>query len=135
METVGLGFCYEDLPVGRRFRTIGRTVTETDITNFVSATGMLEVLFINSDFREKESNITGFAFLEMELKVLGPTLAGDTIHCEVEVTEARRSKSRPNRGLVRTRNKVFNQNGKQVLEYTPLRMIKARTTDKEPGEE
>ena len=101
METVGLGFCYEDLPVGREFRTIGRTVTETAITNFVSVTGMLEVLFINSDFREKESNIdgfaapgalvytfmeglltqstmqhTGFAFLEMELKVLGPTFAG-----------------------------------------------------------
>lgn len=118
METVGLGFCYEDLPVGREFRTIGRTVTETDITNFVSVTGMLEVLFINSDFREKESNIdgfaapgalvytfmeglltqstmqhTGFAFLEMELKVLGPTFAGDTIHCEVEVIESRRSKS------------------------------------------
>lgn len=54
METVGLGFCYEDLPVGREFRTIGRTVTETDITNFVSVTGMLEVLFINSDFREKD---------------------------------------------------------------------------------
>ena len=46
METVGLGFCYEDLPVGREFRTIGRTVTETDFTNFVSVTGMLEVLFM-----------------------------------------------------------------------------------------
>ena len=155
METVGLGFCHEDLPVGRRLRTIGRTVTETDITNFVSVTGMLEVLFINRDFREKESNIpgfaapgalvytfmeglltqstmqhTGFAFLDMELKVMGPTFAGDTIHCEVE---SRRSKSRPNRGLVRTRNKVFKQTGEQVLEYTPLRMIKARTTDTEPG--
>ena len=27
METVGLGFFYEDLPVGRQFKTIGRTVT------------------------------------------------------------------------------------------------------------
>ena len=25
METVGLGFCFEDLPVGRQFKTIGRT--------------------------------------------------------------------------------------------------------------
>ena len=134
-------------------------MTESDITNFVSVTGMLEVLFINSDFREKESDIpgfaapgalvytfmeglltqstmqhTGFAFLDMELKVMGPTFAGDTIHCEVEVTESRRSKSRPDRGLVRTRNKVFKQTGEQVLEYTPLRMIKARTMDTEPGE-
>jgi hypothetical protein len=35
METVGLGFFFEDLRVGREFRTIGRTVTEADITNFV----------------------------------------------------------------------------------------------------
>ena len=34
METVGLGFYFEDLPVGRRFRTIGRTVTEADIVGF-----------------------------------------------------------------------------------------------------
>ena len=27
METVGLGFFFEDLPVGRQFMTIGRTVT------------------------------------------------------------------------------------------------------------
>jgi len=39
METVGLGFCFEDLPVGRQFKTIGRTVTEADIGNFVNCTG------------------------------------------------------------------------------------------------
>ncbi len=47
METVGLGFFFEDLTVGRQFKTIGRTVTEADITNFVNATGMVEVLFTN----------------------------------------------------------------------------------------
>jgi len=35
METVGLGFYFEDLLVGRQFKTIGRTVTEADITYFV----------------------------------------------------------------------------------------------------
>ena len=44
METVGLGFCFEDLRVGRQFKTIGRTVTEADITNFVNCTGMVEIL-------------------------------------------------------------------------------------------
>jgi acyl dehydratase len=43
------------------------------------------------------------------------------------VTEARRSESRPGRGLVRTRNRVVKQDGTVVLEYTPLRMIKCRT--------
>src|SRR5271169_4594155 len=92
METVGIGFCFEDLPVGRQFKTIGRTVTEADITNFVNCTGMVEVLFTNLEFLAHESDIkqrlapaalvyafaegllvqstmqhTGLAFLHMEL--------------------------------------------------------------------
>ena len=123
METVGLGMFYEDLPVGRTFKTIGRTVTEADIVNFVNATGMVEVLFTNVEFLKEESDIkrrlapgalgycfaegllvqatmqhTGFAFLNMELNVHAPVFAGDTIHVEVEVIEARLSKNRPGRG-------------------------------------
>jgi acyl dehydratase len=148
---LGIGLHYEDLPVGRRFRTIGRTVTEPDIVNFVNCTGMTEVLFTNLEFLAKESDIkgrvapgalgytfaegllvhatmqhTGFAFLEMELKIEGPLFAGDTIHVEVEVMEARLSRSRPGRGLVRTRNRVVKQDGSLVVVYTPLRMIKCR---------
>jgi acyl dehydratase len=151
METVGLGFYFEDLPVGRQFKTIGRTVTEADITGFVNCTGMVEVLFINLDFLEHESDIkgrvapgalvycfaegllfqstmqhTGYAFLGMELNIEGPIVAGDTIHVECEVIEARRSEKRPNRGLVRTRNRVIKQDGTAVMTYTPLRMIKCR---------
>ena len=39
MEILGLGLHFEDLPVGRQFRTVARTVTETDIVNFVTVTG------------------------------------------------------------------------------------------------
>jgi acyl dehydratase len=99
METVGLGFCFEDLAVGRQFKTIGRTVTEADITNFVNCTGMVEVLFTNLEFLAHESDIkqrlapaalvyafaegllvqstmqhTGLAFLNMELNVENPVL-------------------------------------------------------------
>jgi acyl dehydratase len=151
VETVGLGFFFEDLPVGRQFKTIGRTVTEADITNFVNATGMVEVLFTNTEFLAHDSDIkgrpapgalvysfaegllvqatmqhTGFAFLHMELTVLNPVLAGDTIHAECEIIEARRSKSRPGRGLVRTRVSVKKADGTTVLVYTPLRMVRCR---------
>jgi acyl dehydratase len=153
METVGLGFHYEELPVGKTFRTIGRTVTEADITNFVNCTGMVEVLFTNLEFLREESDIkqriapaalvycfaegllvqatmqhTGFAFLHMELNVENPVFAGDTIHAEVEVIEARLSRNRPGRGLVRTRNRVVKHDGSVALTYTPLRMIKCRVT-------
>ncbi|HEV7446599.1 MAG TPA: MaoC family dehydratase N-terminal domain-containing protein [Steroidobacteraceae bacterium] len=151
METVGIGFYFEDLPVGRQFQTVGRTVTETDIVGFVNAIGMTEVLFTNLEFLKHESDIkgrvapgslvfclaegllsqatmqkTGYAFLNMELDIKGPVFAGDTVHVECEVIEARRSRSRPNRGLVRTRNRIIKQDGTLVQEYTPLRMVKAR---------
>lgn len=151
METVGLGFHFEDLPVGRKFRTIGRTVTEADIVNFINCTGMVELLFTNLHFLKHESDIkgrlapgalcyafaegllvqatmqsTGYAFLNMELNIDGPAFAGDTIHVECEVIEARLSKSKPDRGLVRTRNRVVKEDGTPVLTYTPLRMLKCR---------
>ncbi|HEY8290498.1 MAG TPA: MaoC/PaaZ C-terminal domain-containing protein [Acetobacteraceae bacterium] len=150
-EVLGLGLYFEDLPEGRKFRTIGRTLTEADLVNFIGVTGLTEVLFSNVEFLKQESDIkqrvvpaamvysfaegllvhatmqhTGFAFLNMELNVAGPTFAGDTIHVECEVTESRRSKSRPNRGLVRTSNRVVKQDGSVALTYTPLRMVKAR---------
>ncbi len=59
MDTVGLGFFWNDLEVGYQFKTVGRTVTEADITNFVNCTGMTEVLFTNLDFIENRSSIGG----------------------------------------------------------------------------
>jgi acyl dehydratase len=69
---------------------------------------------------------TGLAFLHMELSVESPVVAGDTIHAECEVIEARRSKSRPGRGLVRSRVHVVKQDGTVALTYTPLRMVRCR---------
>jgi acyl dehydratase len=62
----------------------------------------------------------------MELNVEQPVFASDTIHVECEVIEARLSRNRPGRGLVRTRNQVMKQDGSVALTYTPLRMIKCR---------
>ena len=44
LRTVGLGFCWQDYEVGDRFQTIGRTVTEADLVNFINTTGMTEVV-------------------------------------------------------------------------------------------
>ena len=151
MEIVGLGLHFEDLPLGRKFRTIGRTITEPDLINYINCLGLVEVLFTNAEFRERDSDIkgrlvpamlaygvaegllvqatmqhTGFAFLHMELDVKAPVLVGDTIHAEVEVVESRLSKSRPGRGLVRTRNHVVKQDGTVAIAYTPLRMVKCK---------
>lgn len=153
MEIVGLGLHYEELPIGRKFQTIGRTVTEADIVNFINCTGMTEVLFTDMEYVEAHSDIrgrvapgalaytiaegllvqstmqhTGLAFLHMEFNVRAPVFAGDTLHVECEVIEARLT-SKGTRGLVRTRNQIVNQHGQVVIEYTPLRMIKCRDAD------
>ena len=112
METVGLGFHFEDLPIGRQFKTIGRTITDADITNFINATGMVESMFTDLEFLKTDSDIkgrvspgalvytfaegllvqstmqhTGFAFLNMELDVKAPTFSGDTIYAWSKVIE------------------------------------------------
>ena len=48
IEIVGLGIPWDKLPVGRRFRTIGRTVTEADLVAFIGTTAMVEVLFTDT---------------------------------------------------------------------------------------
>ena len=150
IPTFGLGLRWEDTPVGFRFRTIGRSITEADITNFVGVTGMTEVLFTNLEYLRTESLFdrrlvpgalvysfaegllmqtvvqgTGLAFLSLEMTVMGPSFAGDTIHLECEVLESRATK-KPGRGIVKTRNRVINQNGKEVMVYTPARLVKGR---------
>jgi len=151
IPTVGLGLRWEDTPVGFRFRTIGRSITDTDITNFVSVTGMLEVLFTNLEYLRAESLFAGrrlapgalvysfaegllmqsvvqgvgLAFLGTEMKVEGPSFSGDTIHLECEVLESRATQ-KPGRGIVKTRNTVFNQKGEVVMVYTPTRLVKGR---------
>jgi acyl dehydratase len=149
-KLLGRGMYWQDMTVGERYQTFGRTITETDIVNFISVTGMLELLFTNEVYRQTESAIkgrlspgalvfsiaeglviaatiqgTGMAFLGMELEIKAPTMAGDTVHVEIEVIE-QRATSKGGRGLVRTRNSVVNQRGETVMIYTPLRMMKGR---------
>ncbi len=150
LELMGTGLHWNDVDLGDRFRTLGRTITEADITMFINAVGMVEEMFTNTEYIKEVSVIgqrpvpgslvfcmaegllmqstmqrTGMAFLEANVKVLKPTTAGDTIHVECEVVEARAT-SKEGRGLLRTANKVVNQRGEVVMTYNPLRMVKTR---------
>jgi len=147
VHPIGRGYAYEDLKVGFRFRTHRRTIAESDVTSFVNLTWLTEELFAVADDSSRaikgravpgalvysfaeglllpSMQDTGLAFLNATLDVKGPTVVGDTIHVECEVTEARLT-SKGDRGLVRFNNKVLNQRGETVLEYNPLRMLKRK---------
>ena len=147
LPVVGRGFYYEDLRTGFRFRTHRRTLAESDLASFVNLTWLTEELFTVADdaaraikgravpgalvysFAEglllPTMQDTGLAFLGASIEVKAPTLVGDTIHVESEVTEHRLSSKR-DRGLVRFLNRVINQRNQIVLEYNPLRLLKRK---------
>ncbi|HXZ93828.1 MAG TPA: acyl dehydratase [Burkholderiales bacterium] len=147
LPVVGRGFCFEDLAAGFRFRTHRRTISEADLSAFVNLSWLTEELFTVADDHGRSirgravpgalvyafaeglllptMQDTGLAFLGATLDVRRPTLVGDTIYVEGEVIEHRLT-SKGDRGLVRFANKVLNQNGEVVLEYTPLRLLKRR---------
>lgn len=60
------------------------------------------------------------------LRWLKPVYPGDTLRCETEVIEKRRSRSRPDMGLFKTRCRTFNQDGEMVLEMISNGLIRVR---------
>jgi acyl dehydratase len=144
------GQTWEQMQVGTAFRTPGRTVTETDLVNFITLAGFTEPLFWDANHAKEggytgrlvpgalvyclgeglvlQTNVlhgTGLAFMSMELSITGPTYVGDTLHVVVEVIESRKA-SRGERGVVTTRNTVRNQRDENVLEFTAVRLIRGR---------
>lgn len=143
------GFFYEEVEIGARFTTRGRTITEADLVNFCNTTWMTESLFTDlSHSRDGAATHgrvvpgvmvyafaegllthtmegTGLAFLHADFTVKNPTFVGDTIHVEGEFIEARPT-SKPGRGLVRSRIRVLKADGTECIAYEPLRMLRMK---------
>lgn len=134
---------YDDLHLGDRFVTAGRTVTEADIVNFAGLSADYNALHTDDDFAAKtvhgrriahgllvlsiasglctrlpvsrfmEKSIVGLAGLQA--KWLRPVFVGDTLHVQVEVIGKGPSK-KPGRGTVVFKRTAVNQAGETVLE-------------------
>lgn len=61
-----------------------------------------------------------------ELRWLLPVRPGETLRAQVTVTEARRSRSRPDRGLVTSFVEVLNLAGDPVLTMRPMNFVRCR---------
>ena len=55
-----------------------------------------------------------------------PVYPGDEISVEMELLEKRRSQSRPDMGITKTRQTVFNQNGEVVMTMVSNGLIRVR---------
>jgi acyl dehydratase len=66
-----------------------------------------------------------------ELRWLAPVRPGDALSVRITVTEARRSRTRPDRGLIRTSNEVFNQRGEPVMTVKTMVLMRCRNSGTE----
>jgi len=147
------GIFFDEYKVGATYKTNGRTISETDIVNFVNLGGFTEPLFMDMEYVKKESVFgrraapgaltlafseglvmqtgmihgTGMAWLGGEVKVTAPVLEGDTIRVEIEIADKRETK-KPDRGIVTYKHRVLNQRDETVMELTLQRMIKRKYT-------
>ena len=62
-----------------------------------------------------------------ELRWLRPVRPGDVLHIRVSVLEATRSRSKPDRGIVRTLVEVLNQDAVVVMSMKPMNIIACRS--------
>lgn len=67
-----------------------------------------------------------------ELRWLRPVRPGDTLRVRGTVVSARRSRSKPDRGIVQARFEVFNQHGEIVMTSIAMILLKVREAAEPP---
>jgi acyl dehydratase len=143
---------FDDLEIGQRFETAGRTVTEADVVAFAGISGDFNELHTNEEMMRSSqfgtriahgalilSMVTGLraqlgtfkdtiiAFVEIRRwRFVAPVFFGDTIRVVSIVQEMKPSSSKPDRGIVVHGIEVFNQRGELVNEGEMVNMLKRR---------
>ena len=151
-----VGRTFEDFPVGSRFVSGLQTISAEEIVEFarrydpqpfhttsdpgenllggLAASGWQTAaismrLFI--DTMEVEGGIIGRAIDELRWpKAVHP---GDSIRVEIEILEARLSKSKPGYGLIRYRSLTLNQHDEVVQSFIALAILPARSSSTAPS--
>lgn len=141
------GISWRELTPGWAFRTSARTITETDLANFVCASGFVEPLFLDARHGQVEGSSGRFvpavltlglaeglvvrsrafhgtapALFSVALEIRAPLRTGDTIAVAVEVVEVSPT-SDGVRAKVATIDTVIDQDNRIVVEYRPVRLL------------
>jgi acyl dehydratase len=151
-----VGRYYEDFEIGDIAHTPSRSITETDIVNFMGLSGVFEELHMNLEYIRTRSvfgrrvspgpltfivaeglavqsgliHHTGMALLGINnMTYTAPVFCNDTIRVEMEVI-AKRTTSKPDRGIITFRHTVRKQTDEIVLSMEKTRMIRTRLGEK-----
>jgi acyl dehydratase len=136
------GYYFDEVEIGQKFVTRGRTITEADLVQFAALTGDYNPMHTNAEYMKThpmgqrvahgmltlsyavgqiyqlgfmERTVTAFRGLEMKFSL--PVFIGDTIHVEVIITEKKEMR-RVGNGQITAEIKIINQDGKTVQSGT-----------------
>ena len=147
-----VGMYWEELEIGKEYVSAARTVTEADIVHFAGISGDYNPLHINEEhckntqfgqriahgpliyamatgkiFQLHLYDDTLIAFVGFDsLKFNKPVFIGDTIHARVSAVEKKET-SKPDRGILKRKFEVLNQNGDIVQEGVQVFLLKRLT--------
>jgi len=136
------GVYFEDIDIGQKMVTRGRTITEADIVAFAGLTGDYNPMHTDADYMKSSAfgqriahgmltlsyavgqayqlgfmERTVIAFRGLEMKFSLPVFIGDTLHVELVVLEKKEAR-RLGGGTVTMEVKIINQEGKAVQSGT-----------------
>lgn len=147
---------FEDMQVGDKCISVGRTVTEADIVNFAGISGDYNILHTDAEYAKTSiagqrlahgmlplviasglytrtpygMSMTGTltAFVEIKSwKFKKPVLIGDTVHVEVEIAEKTDARPDSASGKIVMKRTIFNQKNEIVQEGEFILLIKKRS--------
>ncbi|MGH2373128.1 MAG: MaoC/PaaZ C-terminal domain-containing protein [bacterium] len=142
---------FEDLAVGMRFDTPGRTITEADLVNFAGVSGDYNPLHTDEEFarttmfgrrvahgslvlsltaglRQRTGVFEGTLLALLEIRswrFLKPVFIGDTVRVTTTIQDVRET-SNSQRGVIVQRIDVVNQRGETVQQGELVSLIRRR---------
>jgi len=146
---------FEDFQEGRLIpHPMGRTISEADNTWFTLLTCNTNQVHFNKNYTQKafpgapfygkllvnatftlallvglsveQTSKNGIMLQLNNVKICNPTFPGDTIYAESKVLKVRKSRSRPEMGIVEIGTRGYKQDGVTVMEFRRTLMIRRR---------
>ena len=147
---------FEEYELGAERRTLGRTITETDIVLHAGQTGDFYPHHMDAEWCKTQEfgqrvahgtlifsvavgmtagavNMVAFSYGYDRLRFIKPVFIGDTISARVTIAEKREHK-RPDHGIVVEHLEVVNQHGETVLACDHLLLVRRRAEHAEGPE-